>query len=209
MPTFSVGRVNNQSRACPERSRRDRKGAGTRKPHFSLEPCPPTKLRTGRTSAAQGVTLLELLVVVALASILLALVFPSVGAGLRTLELRSAAQRLAASARYARDQAIHRQRFYELEIDAAAGTVSVGDLEHTARRSFELPASVRVERISPEEANGPLPLVSGPQGGSSRRRLLFSPDGYTAAFEIVLGNERRQVAITSNPLTGFPKVAEL
>ena len=146
----------------------------------------------------QGVTLLELLVVVALASILLALVFPSVGAGLRTLELRSAAQRLAASARYARDQAIHRQRFYELEIDAAAGTVSVGDLEQTARRSFELPASVRVERISPEEANG-----------SSRRRFLFSPDGYTAAFQIVLGNERRQVAITSNPLTGFPKVAEL
>ena len=154
-----------------------------------------------------GVTLLELLVVIVLSSVLLAVVFPSVGAGLRTLELRSAAQRLAASARYAREQAIHRQRFYELEIDAEAGTISVGDLERNgpalagsaqARRSFELPATVRVERISPEES-----------GGASRRRFLFSPDGAAPAFEIVLGNDRRQVVVTSDPLTGFPRIAEL
>ena len=153
----------------------------------------------------RGVTLLELLVVIALASVLLAVVFPSVGAGLRTLELRSAAQRLAASARYAREQAIHRQRFYELEIDAAAGTISVGDLERSgpnqparARRSFELPATVRVERISPEEPGRP-----------SRRRFLFSPDGGSPAFEIVLSNDRRQAVVTSNPLTGFPRITEL
>jgi len=155
----------------------------------------------------RGVTLLELLVVVALASVLLAVVFPSVGAGLRTLELRSAAQRLAASARYAREQAIHRQRFYELEIDTAAGTISVGDLERSgpaqagsarSRRSFELPATVRVERISPEETGSP-----------TRRRFLFSPDGGAPAFEIVLGNDRRQAVVTSNPLTGFPRITEL
>jgi len=158
-----------------------------------------------RERAEAGVTLLELLVVVALASVLLAVVFPSVGAGLRTLELRSAAQRLAASARYAREQAIHRQRFYELEIDAEAGTISVGDIERTgtdassrARRSFELPASVRVERITPEEPGSP-----------PRRRFLFSPDGASPAFEITLSNDRRQAVVTSNPLTGFPKVTEL
>lgn len=157
-----------------------------------------------RSQTSRGVTLLELLVVVALASVLLAVVFPSVGTGLRTLELRSAAQRLAASARYAREQAIHRQRFYELEIDAEAGTISVGDIGRNdskassrARRSFELPASVRVERISPEEPGGP-----------SRRRFLFSPDGAAPAFEIVLSNDRRQVVVTSNPLTGFPRITE-
>lgn len=158
-----------------------------------------------------GVTLLELLVVVALASVLLAVVFPSVGAGLRTLELRSAAQRLAASARYARDQAVHRQRFYELEIDAEAGTVTVTDFSGEARRSFELPASVRVERILPEEDAFPhvQARVGRPQARQQPRRFLFSPDGNAPAFEIVLGNDRRQAAVRSNPLTGFPKVVEL
>ena len=158
----------------------------------------------------RGVTLLEMVVVVALASVLLAVVFPSVGAGLRTLELRSAAQRLAASARYARDQAVHRQRFYELEIDAEAGTVTVTDVAGQSRRSFELPASVRVERILPEEtigANGG--GFRGRFGREAPRRFLFSPDGGAPAFEIVLGNDRRQAAVRSNPLTGFPKVEEL
>jgi len=154
-------------------------------------------LRTTR-----GVTLLEMLVVIALASILLAVVFPSVGAGLRTLELRSAAQRLAASARYARQQAVHRQRFYELEVDAEAGSVSVIDFAGESRRGFELPATVRVERILPEDLRlqarvGPLP-----------RRFVFSPDGSAPAFEIVLSNERRRAVVTSNALTGSPKVAE-
>ena len=151
-----------------------------------------------RPHSPRGVTLLELLVVVALASIMLALVFPAVGAGLRTLELRSAAQRLATAARYARDQAIHHQQFYELEIDGAGKTISVMDLERTARRTFELPPSVHIEKISPEETVG-----------SSRRSFLFSPDGGSPAFEIVLGNERRQVSVRSNPLTGFPRVTEL
>lgn len=151
----------------------------------------------------RGVTLLELLVVVALASVLLAVVFPSVGAGLRTLELRSAAQRLAASARYAREQAVHRQRFYELEIDVEAGIVTVTDFSGESRRSFELPASVRVERILPEE----IPRLRAREGRP--RRFLFSPDGNAPAFEIVLGNDRRQAAVRSNPLTGFPRVVEL
>jgi len=139
-----------------------------------------------------------LLVVMALAAILLAVVFPSVGAGLRTLELRSAAERLAASARYARDQAVHRQRFYELEIDPQAGTITVTDFAGESRRSFELPGSVRVERILPEETRS-----------ESTRRFLFSPDGGSPAFEIILGNDRRQAVVTSNPLTGFPRVTEL
>ena len=157
-----------------------------------------------RNKQQLGVTLLELIVVVAIASVLLAVVFPSVGAGLRTLELRSAAQRLAASARYARDQAVHRQRYYELEIDAEAGTVTVADFEGANRRSFELPASVRVERILPEEEN--LPNVQTRRGRPHPRRFLFSPDGNSPAFEVVLANERRQAAVRSNPLTGFARV---
>ena len=145
-----------------------------------------------------GVTLLELLVVVALASILLAVVFPSVGSGLTTLELRTSAQRLAAAAHYARDQAVHRQTAFHLEIDSQAGTVAVMDLEGKARRAFELPASVRVESILPPEE----------EATSRVRRFLFMPDGAAPAFEVVLANQRRQVTVASDPLTGSAKVRE-
>lgn len=157
-----------------------------------------SQTRSERNSK-RGVTLLELLVVMALASLLLALVFPSVRAGLGTLELRTSAQRLAAAAQFARDQAIYQQRLFQLVIDSNTGTVSVMDAEGASRRSFELPAGVRVEEIVPPDVGTP----------SSRRRFLFSPDGGSASFQIILGNQRRQVRIAADPLTGFPKVSEL
>ena len=157
----------------------------------------------------RGVTLLELLVVAALASILLAVVFPSIRAGLGTLELRSSARRLAAAARYARDQAIYRQRFFQLEIDTVSGTISVTDIDmdiddtdqtrRARRRSFELPPAVRVGTIQPGEADAT----------SETRRFLFSPDGASDPFEIVLENPRRQVQVSIDSLTGFPKVTDL
>jgi Tfp pilus assembly protein FimT len=141
---------------------------------------------------------MELLVVVAIASLLLAIVFPAVGSGLGTLELRSAATRLAAAARYARDQAVFRQRIYQLEIDMEAGSVAVGDAEGGRQQSYQLPSSVRVEAILP-------------QGGmelSTPWRLFFYPDGAAPDFEVLLTNSRRRVAVVGDALTGTARVVE-
>jgi len=151
-----------------------------------------------RAATQSGVTLMELLVVVAIASILLAIVFPAAGSGLGTLELRSAATRLAAAARYARDQAVYRQRIYQLEIDGAAGSLSVSDLEGGGERSYQFPPSVRVEVVLPEEHNAP----------ANHRRLFFFPDGSAPDFEVILANTRRQLAVIGDPLTGTAKVVE-
>ena len=153
----------------------------------------------GRPQAARGVTLLELLVVMALASLLLALVFPAVGAGLGTLELRTSAQRLAAAAKFARDQAVYQHRLFQLVIDRDAGTVSVMDGEGNSRRSFAIPAGVRFEEILPADE----------RTQSGLRRFVFFPDGGSVAFEIILGNQRRRIRVSSDPLTGFAKVSEL
>jgi type II secretory pathway pseudopilin PulG len=140
-----------------------------------------------------------LLVVVALASILLAVVFPSVGAGLGTLELRSTAQRMAAAARTAREQAVYRQTTYVLEVDGDAGRVAVAEITDGGRRqTFELPATVKVE--------GFVPPVQEDDG--RKRSFLFFPDGGVPAMEITLGNGRRQLTVALDPLTGSAKVAE-
>ena len=153
----------------------------------------------GRNQAAQGITLMEMLVVVALVSILLAVVFPAAGSGPATLALRSAAQDLATAAKYAREQAIYRQRFFLLELDGEARTVSVVDLESGRTRSFLLPESVRVDQILPER-NGE---------AVASRSWLFFPDGSSDPFQVVLQTRQRRVQISSDPLTGFPKVSEL
>ena len=149
-------------------------------------------------SRCRGVTLVELLVVAVLASILLALVFPSMRAGMSTMELRSSAQHLAAAAKYARDQAIYRQRPYQLDVDPEAGTITVLDSDGPSR-SFELPLGVHVGSILPPEPDSP----------SRTRSFLFSPDGSSAAFQVILQNARRRVEVTTDPLTGFPKISEL
>jgi general secretion pathway protein H len=147
---------------------------------------------------AAGVTLMELLLVVAIASILLAIVFPAVGSGLGTLELRSAATRLAGAARYARDQAVYRQRIYQLEIDGAAGSISVADMDGGGVKSYQIPASVKVEAVVPAEGFAQ----------SRIRRLYFFPDGAAPEFEVILTNTRRQLSVVGDPLTGTAKVVE-
>lgn len=196
MQTSSVGAL--------DRKQRRQEGAFTDAMVFMVR---------NKKTQQRGITLLELLVVAALASILLAVVFPSVRSGLGTLELRSSARRLAAAAKYARDQAIYRQSFFQLEIDTESGTISVIDMDRDAttetnatgqsgsviRRSFELPATVRIGEILPDEGDAP----------SRIRRFLFSPDGGSDPFQVVLENPRRKVQVSTDPLTGFPKVDDL
>ena len=145
-----------------------------------------------------GVTLMEMLVVIALASILLAIVFPAVGSGLGGLELRAAATRVAAAARYARDQAVYRRQPFQLVIDGAAGSVSVSRLNEEDARRYEFPASVRVESVLPAETGSP----------SKVRRFFFFPDGAAPQFEVTLANARRRLVVAGDPLTGTAKVVE-
>ena len=171
-------------------------------------------LVTRHSSLSLGITLLELLVVMTLAAILLAVTFPAIRAGMGTLELRSSAQHLAAAAKYARDQAIFRQRPFELEIDGIAGTIAVFD-SAGGRSSFRLPQGVRVETILPPELGFPIlrsttsPGVAATSDASLRTRsFLFTADGNSAPFQIVLENGRRQIKVAADPLTGFPKISE-
>ncbi|MCZ6753417.1 MAG: hypothetical protein O7E51_16520, partial [Acidobacteria bacterium] len=63
----------------------------------------------------------------------------------------------------------------------------------------KLPAAVRIGEILPDEEDAP----------SRIRRFLFSPDGGSDPFQVVLENPRRKVQVSTDPLTGFPKVADL
>ena len=130
--------------------------------------------------------------------------------GVDTPEVRGGTALTKAAGKYARDQAIYRQSFFQLEIDTETGTISVMDMDMddttntgqsggASRRSFELPAAIRIGEILPDEEDAP----------SRIRRFLFSPDGGSEPFQVVLENPRRKVQVSTDPLTGFPKVTGL
>jgi general secretion pathway protein H len=150
------------------------------------------------TRRARGVTLVELLVVAAIASILLALTFPSIRAGMNTLSLRSSAQRLASAAKFARDQAIYRQRPFALEIDPDAGSITVIDSAGESH-SFDLPDGVHVGAMLPQQS----------QPGKRVRSFIFTPDGASPVLDITLETARQRVQVSTDALTGFPRVTEL
>src|SRR5262245_35233675 len=71
-------------------------------------------LRVPRT---HGVTLLEMLVVLAILGLVAAMVMPSSGSGFSTRELQAAARQLAAGLRVARSEAVSQKRITFLTLD--------------------------------------------------------------------------------------------
>src|ERR1700756_5268672 len=68
-------------------------------------------------SRAKGVTLLELLIVLALLALVAGMVLPTFGNGAPTSELKSAARQLAAGLRIARSEAVTEKRETFLTLD--------------------------------------------------------------------------------------------
>ena len=79
----------------------------------SLAPRPSSR------SSNRGVTLLELLIVIALMGIIAALVVPMFGGPVSTSELRATARQLAAGLRLARSEAVSERRETFLVVDVA------------------------------------------------------------------------------------------
>lgn len=143
--------------------------------------------------SAIGVTLIELLIVVAIIGIVGAVVVPGVTSGLDTVRLRTTAERLGNTFRFARESALHRQVVCQVTVDPARQTVSLEeiDVRHPAAsrlRSWEIPVGV---------------TVNVPEA----RAFIFGPDGGGPEVKLVLRNSRgRKALVEVDALTGLPQV---
>lgn len=138
---------------------------------------------------AGGITLVEVLVVLVIISIMGALVFPRVTAGLDTLRLKSTADRLANTIRGARERALRRQTVCQVTVDAARRIVEVEDLRDPRyRRTWDIPDEVTVRQERPAV-------------------FLFGPDGSGPEVRLALANQRgRTASIGFELLTALPRV---
>ena len=153
--------------------------------------------RTGREAClhCRGITLLEMVVVLTIIAVLGAIVFPSVTAGLDTLRLKSAADRLANTFRYARVRALRQQTVCQVTVDPERRRVELEDLKGAAasgkpsyQRSWQLPPGIVVEP-------------------RRMRTFVFPPDGGTPQVALRLINARgRAATVEFDVLTALPRV---
>ena len=135
-----------------------------------------------------GVTLLELLIVIALMGIVAALVVPMFGGPVSTSELRATARQLAAGLRLARSEAVSERRETFLVVDVAGKRFKV-DRE---AREHALPSKVDLKLFTAQND-----LVSENVGA-----IRFYPDGGSNGGRITVAAGARKFNVDVDWLTG-------
>lgn len=135
-----------------------------------------------------GVTLLELLIVIALMAIIAALVVPMFGGPVSTSELRATARQLAAGLRLARSEAVSERRETFLVVDVAGKRFKV-DRE---AREHALSSKVDLKLFTAQND-----LVSENVGS-----IRFYPDGGSNGGRITVASGARKFDVDVDWLTG-------
>ena len=151
---------------------------------------------------SRGFSLLELIIVLIIISLLALLVTPTLTKTISHMEVKSVAKKISAILRYCRNDAINKNRIYQVNFDTESNRVSVlsaeeGEDKLSMRNSYPLPRDVRMEKIEAGKTffENTLPSFEFyPNGGAN---------GGTA---VVRGGEGRGYLIRVDFLTGTVKV---
>lgn len=146
------------------------------------------------TRPAAGFTLLELVVVMALALILVALVPPMISAAIPGVELKAAARRVAAGLKLTREEAIRRGT-------AVAFTMDVEE------RVFKIDGPFPVTQL-PESLDLKLLAAESEMRDDGIGAVRFFPDGSSTGGRVILSREARGFQVGVEWLTGRVVLAE-
>ena len=128
-------------------------------------------------SREAGVTLLELVIVLAILALTVSIVAPRFGRWSEEWTLRGAAERVAQTVRYARTRALFEQSYYVVEIEPSTRGVRVLNPASGFSRTYVLPRGVTID-----DGENPLPSIV---------RILFPPSGVVEERNLWLSDRRR------------------
>jgi general secretion pathway protein H len=143
---------------------------------------------------ARGVTLLELLVVLAIMALIAGMVLPTFGEGVPTSTLKSSARQLASGLRLARTEALAQKRETFLWLDLRGRRFKVD------RDPKEYPLSPRIELALFTAQND---IVNENTGA-----IRFYPDGGSNGGRITVGAGARKYEVDVDWLTGRVAILE-
>lgn len=97
----------------------------------------------------RGVTLIEMLMVVALIAVMVGITLPAVSSGIDSLRLISAADSLVSLVNGAVGRAERRQEVMEITVSKAENAVVVRSTEPGYERRLDMPVGVTIENVLP------------------------------------------------------------
>ena len=138
--------------------------------------------------AAHGVTLIEILVVLAILGLMAALVMPMLGPGVSNSELKSAARQVASGLRLARSEAMASRSERFLTLDLEGRRFMAGSDTH----AHALPKDVEMKLFTAQND-----LVDDKVGA-----IRFYPDGGSNGGRVTIASGERKFEVDVDWLTG-------
>ena len=153
----------------------------------------------GRRSLAKnaGVTLVEMLIVVAIVGLIASISFPSVASGLESLRLTSATDSIVGLLNGAMNRAERRQQAIEVTVSVQDNSLSLSSSEAGFTRKLSMPDGVKIVAVWPKL----------PEEDDQPRRFLLLPGSTVPRLGVEIANRkgaRRIVRV--NPMTGVPDI---
>jgi prepilin-type N-terminal cleavage/methylation domain-containing protein len=148
---------------------------------------------------SRGVTLLEMIVVVAIIGLIVGISFPSVSAGIDSVRMVSAADSVAAFLNAAVNRSQRREEPVAVVIDLRTAHLSAYSNDASFSRELTLPEGIGIEAV-----------LTGQQGETTdepQRRIILMPGGAVPGIGIqLLGKRGARRIVRLDPMTGYPRV---
>jgi prepilin-type N-terminal cleavage/methylation domain-containing protein len=147
--------------------------------------------------AEKGVTLIEILIVMAVIGLIAGLSYPAVSSGLDTLRLRSTSDAIVSFLNIALDHADRRQQAVEVIVSPRENILVSRTADLGFMRRLDLPVQLRIVAVQP-----PLPTILDPE---EPRSFLLYPGGSVPRIGIEISTPQgRRRLVSVDPITGSP-----
>jgi prepilin-type N-terminal cleavage/methylation domain-containing protein len=157
-------------------------------------------VKSSSPAGRRGVTLIEMLIVVALVGLLASLTYPSVASGIDSLRLNSAAESIASFLNAGLNHAERRRVPVMVEVSKDDNALRLSSTEPGWVRKLELTEGVSVEGVEPAP---PAP----PEFENRLFRFLLYPGGSPPRIAVTIVNRRGSRRIVRvDPVTGVPEI---
>jgi prepilin-type N-terminal cleavage/methylation domain-containing protein len=162
-----------------------------------------TKLSRDRKGAEAGVTLIEMMVVVALISLMVGISFPAITSGIDSMRLKAATNSVVSFLDAGLSRAERRQQVIEISISKSDNSIEMQSSEPGFTRKLQMPEGVSIVQVLPQLPENP----ENPENSNVPRTFFLYPGGTVPPLGVQLINRRNvQRVVRVDPITGVPRV---